>query len=273
MIAEVGQLPNLTSFGDYRKYLNTVIENECATRPGLSMAAFAKSFGMSRSALSMVLSGDRALSLPFVHRIASALKLDHNDHAYFEILVLKCQSESAEDRAYYERRLSSERSKRQTQAVTSPSRTLVSEWFVPALLVYLIDISDSPERVPQIAAQLGISTQHVRDVISSLQQEGFLSYKGHGNVHISFNRVAAMITSQQYMKSAFGEANRQLERHFASPQHFFAVHSFSILEGDIKTFIEDYKTLVNKYLASTPSEAEKQNLKVVQLTTQLFPIL
>jgi transcriptional regulator with XRE-family HTH domain len=222
MIAEVGQLPNLTSFGDYRKYLNILIENECATRPGLSMAAFAKSFGMSRSALSMVLSGARDVTLPFVHRIASALKLDHNDHA---------------------------------------------------LLVYLIDISDSPERVPQIAAQLGISTQHVRDVINSLQQEGFLSYKGHGNVHISFNRVAAMITSQQYMKSAFGEAIRQLERHFASPQHFFAVHSFSILEGDIKTFIEDYKLLVNKYSASTPSEAEKQNLKVVQLTTQLLPVL
>jgi hypothetical protein len=113
----------------------------------------------------------------------------------------------------------------------------------------------------------------VHDVINSLQREGFLSYKGHGNVHISFNRIAAMITSQQYMKSAFAEAIRQLERHFESPQHFFAVHSFSISESDIKTFIEDYKTLVNKYLSSTPTGAEKDNLKVVQLTTQLLPVL
>ena len=84
-------------------------------------------------------------------------------------------------------------------------------------------------------------TQRVHDVINSLQREGFLSYKGHGkghgNVHISFNRISAMITSQQYMKSAFAEAIRQLERHSESPQHFFAVHSFSISESDIKTFI------------------------------------
>ncbi len=272
-VVEEEMLPELCSFIDYRAYLNAVLGSEGRSRAGLSMSKFADALNMSRSALSMVLGGSRDLTIPAIHKFARALRLNSADHSYFEALVLMCQSETPEERSYYDRKLDAERQSRRTHGITTSSRTLVSEWFIPALLVYLIDVSDSPERWGAIAAKLGVTELHVRNVVAALESEGFLAFKGQGNVHITFNRVVAMISSQQYMKAAMMEAFRQVERHFDSSRHFFATHAFSLQEQDIKAFIEEFKALVDKYIGSTPASGTSQEPVVVQLCAQLFPVL
>lgn len=265
-------LPDLTEFEDHRAFLTAVLEREAATNPGLSMSHFAKAFGLARSGLSMILAGKRDLTLEAAHRIARALRLDQADHEIFETLVLKTQATSEQDRAYYERRLQRHRAERRTRTISTPSKTLVSEWFVPALLVYLIDVSDDPASLRDIATRLMLTESQLQQVLDALRAEGFLAYKGKGNLNIAFNRVAAMVSTQRYLKTVFAEGLRQMDRNFEDPLSFFASHCFSLSEADIGHFINDYKALLNKYLSSVCSSGSGR-LRVAQANVQFFPVL
>lgn len=264
--------PDLFEFEDYRAYLNAVILQESSLSGGISMARFAEAFGVSRSALSMLLNGQRDLTVANIHRIATVLRLDQNDHEYFEALVLKCQAQDEGERHYYEIKLQKKHQSVRCQTITTPSKTLISEWFIPAILIYLLDIDDDPEHLYRIAEGLSISKQHLDAVIESLRQEGYLSYKGKGNVHIAFNRVTHKISSQQYLKAVMHESQKRMDKSFYDEHSHFLAHCFSIPETAIAEFVSEYKALLQKYMASGDGKEETKR-RIMQISTQFYAVL
>lgn len=263
------KLPSLDSYDDFRAYLHDLIEEAARSSEKISMQRFAQAFGLSRSHLSMVLSGERALTLRNIHGIAEALHMKHRDHEYWEALVLLGQAKDDKDRSYYKMKLEQQRASRNTKSITAASKVLTSEWYVPAVLVYLIDIGMGEADFDQICKRLSLTRDELQKCIKDLEAEGFLTFRGQGDIHISFNRLVSMISNKRYLKKVFQEGVDRMDANFASNLCLYNGTTFTLAEDDIHQFISDYKSLLDRYLNSCGKESKR----VVQANIQFFPVI
>ncbi len=262
--------PALDAYDDYRLYLRDLMEAAAPGPDRIPLSRFAKAFGLSRSHLSMVLSGDRGLSLGNIHGIAHALHLKQSDHERWEALVLFGQAKDDFERNYYRGKLGFTRRPRATSAISTPSRALVAAWYIPALLVYLIDIGAAEADLAVLAAKLRIDDAALQRTIAALQDEGLLAFRQRGSVHISFNRLTTLVSNKRFLRQVFEEGLRQLDSQFTSDRCFFNGTTFSVAEDDIQQFIADYKVLLDRYITAAPGNGVK---RIVQANIQFFPVL
>lgn len=262
--------PVLEDYEDFRAYLHDLMEAAARSPEKISMQRFAQSFGIGRSHLSMVLSGERTLTLKNIHGIARALHMKQSDHEYWEAMVLYGQSKDEMERGYYRSKLIQRRAARNSRSIISASKLLTSQWYVPAILVYLIDIGTGEVDQDKICARLSLDKDTLKKTIAALEEEGLLSFRGQGDVHISMNRLVSMISNKRYLKTVFEEGFRQLDPNFASNHCLFNGTTFSLCSEDILQFINDYKTLLDRYMSSASGGGSK---KVVQANIQFFPVI
>jgi len=262
------KLPDLRGYENHRVYLQDVIDDASRAAEKISMERFAKAFGLGRSHLSMVLSGDRDLTLKNIHGVARALHFKQSDHEYWETLCLFGQAKDDLERNYYKQRLATQNATRITRSITTASKLLTSQWYIPAILVYLIDIGTSDEAQDYICQRLGLDKKTLKTVMQALEEEGFLSFRDQGNVHISFNRLVSMISNRSYLKRVFEEGVNQMEDHFADKDCLFNGTTFSVGDEDIAHFISDYKMLLDRYM-NLASSGKK---RIVQANIQFFRV-
>lgn len=267
---------SVRQFEDYRIYLREVIRLEQAECWGASVERFATRFGMSRSALTMILNGKRDLTVHSLHRVAQILKLDPADHEYFEALVLLNQAETDFERSYHRRRLETNvcRPARETSPLRSPARSLIANWYVPAVLVYLLDHPCTPEEAARAtAARLGVPEAEVSEAIANLEREGFLEFRGKGNVHIAFDRLTASLGSKAFLKGLYQEAIRRLSSQFDAPGAFFTGHTFTLPMARFDELVRDYKELLNRHIAHGDEAGAGEDVRVLNACFQVFPVL
>jgi len=201
--------------------------------------------------------------------------------------VLAGQMDDPLDAEVYRARLGRLRHARSTVSVRTPSAHLVSAWYVPAILVYLIDLAgdDAPadHLNSTIARDLGLPPAQVAEVIEKLAGEGYLQFRGRGNVHVSFDRIAASIATKRFLKDVLREAARRIDADFEYRRNFFTSHTFSVSEGDVASLVRDYEALLDRYVAQKGGEtpetsggvdrANPANAEVVVTAFQMFPVL
>ena len=258
-------------------FLEQLLNSEKAHRKDFSLDKMAETLGLSRSALSMVLSGKRNITNSLIHSLARELKFSESEHLYWEALVHFHQAENDTDKIWFQKKLTTVKSERRTTSIRTPAPNLVSAWYVPAILVYLIDLSQgsASEVVSEVATKLSLPTELVRNVIEKLEGDGFLQFKGGGDVHVFFDRISASVSSKRFLKDVMAEANRRIDTDFESRDSFFTSHTFSIEKRLIPEFIQDYKNLLQRYLdfKSRGSQSESNSAEVVLTSFQLFPAL
>ena len=263
---------DIFSFQSPLAYLTAVIDLERRTRKDFSLAKIASDMGLSRSGLSLILNGRRRILHTQIHPMARALHLDGSSREHWEAMCLRDLSDCDDDRNWYEAKLRRALEQRLSVGLRTPSQSLAAAWFVPALLVYLIDLAGSTLSPEDIALRMGLPVGEVKSALDSLAQEGFLHWKGAGNVHIAFERLAASVAAKRYLKQVYSEGARRMERHFDDRQCYFASHAFAMSKAHTAQWIASYKSLIERWIAAPPCP-EDPNGQVVMSAIQFFPVV
>lgn len=270
------QHKSIFAFNSYREFLIELFKAERNTAPRTTARSFAEALGMSAAALQMITSGKRNLSPASMVRLIKALRLSPAEASHFETMVSFEQSTDNNEREYFSKKLTQCASERMTEALVLPSGSLIEYWFVPALLVYLLDfVRDHPQGhgaidFAYLSEKLGVDSKKVENVVNHLFELDVLNIDSKNTLHIRVERIAASIVQRKYLKETLAESARRIDREFENPLCFFNAHTFSIDQYNIKSFIDDYKRLIDKYI--TLHTKTTPDTKVVQAGIQFFPV-
>lgn len=252
---------------------------------------------MTRSGLSMVLSGQRDLTIQQTHAIARALRMNDETHQEWEALVQCTQSKCAHSRSFYKNRLQKIRvqnsetrkeliegreSVKRGITLRSASGSLVSSWYTPAVLVYLLDHGESERCYENMSKSLNLPVDRIRSLVSKLKSEGFLNIETDGSVHIAFERISSSLSMQRYLLECLDECKRRVRDSFDDSSHFFTTHQFSIPKDKSAAFIKDVKSIFERYVnaekthqqTSGHGDSENSSLTDTVLASfQFFPVI
>lgn len=142
--------PLIQEFHDYREYLTRFYHHKKSLRAGFSFRQFAALCGLkSPNYLQLVMKGERNLSEEAAHEVASAMKLNASEKAYFLALVRHENAKTDEEVSICKRQGLSALKKLVTKQFQTSSDTLLEKWhhLVVRELVLLADFEPSPEYV------------------------------------------------------------------------------------------------------------------------------
>ena len=125
--------PEVFRYHDYREYLKDWLAYYKAGRSSQSLRSLATKAGLSVSNLSMILSGSRKLSPKALFRLAPALGLSRQEHAYLDTLVLLGNAKTPEERVEAFARMNRSRAYRNRNRSEAEVFRYLTHWFYVAI--------------------------------------------------------------------------------------------------------------------------------------------
>ena len=93
---------DIFEYHDYRKFLNTYLEDKKKKNASYSIRQLCRSAGIKSSGfLSMVLRGQKNLTAATINKLSAAIKLNKKQSEYFEAMVLSNQGKTQDERQRY----------------------------------------------------------------------------------------------------------------------------------------------------------------------------
>lgn len=269
-------MKSIFSYSSVQRYLQDRFQLEKAQGKGVTLAKFASQLGMSGSMFNMIIEGSRKLSVEKAHDIAQAFRMTYEEEEYFEALLLSEQAPAGQ-MSFYRRRLNRLKKSMSVQRVSTSLNFILSQWYLPALLIYLVDIAElqdhglSQAQYDAIEQKFRIQRKDIDRAISEFRKAGFLTLKTGEKPHIVFSKLTTKIPQKAFIKSAIQESLRRVETDFENSETAFHSHTFSIHQDTIPELVSEYKALIEKHMASFDSA--DQTSMVVQTGFQLFPVI
>ena len=127
---------NIFEYSDYRQYLSDYYSNKKSVKPGYSHRVFAKQAGLSSpSHLSMIIKGERNLSIKTIEKFADGLKLSLKEKKYFELMVLFNQTQDLPTKAkYFAEIMALKSSSKKLHKLEKEKFDFLSKWYVVAIM-------------------------------------------------------------------------------------------------------------------------------------------
>lgn len=260
-------MKSLFEYSSYRAYLSDFIQEQKKTTPPLTLAKLAKKLTMSASALQMTLTGKRNLTVAKIHEIAAVLDLDENEHEFFESLVLREQAAGRREKKYYERRLERARAANGLEVHRVHQRELLSDWFVPSVLVYLTDLQGTPD-LERLSHELGLAKERVTELVARLERTGYIKRTGQ-HLHIVYDRLASNFPKEQFLIKMAEEAGARIRRDFKTPGNYFEAHTMTLTPEGYDEFVAGYKTLLQATIQAGPERSD--DARIYQAFQAFFP--
>jgi uncharacterized protein (TIGR02147 family) len=255
------------AYSSYRRFLADYQKEQRAFSPAFNHAKLAKKLGVGASTLKMIQTGARNLTVHHIHSFAVGMGLSPKEHDFFEALVLFEQSESAAEKRYYKKRL--ELTKKQSARSTRLNlQDVMKEWYIPAILIHLLDNKHAFDEA-KVSARLGITPARVRETVDTLKRLGIVEVNKGQKIHFVLDKFAPHFSKQIYLKKLVPVLQQRIESEFHSPASYFESHTLSLSEAQFRGFLEDYKALLERYLAQDADG----DTSVYQLFTSAFPVL
>jgi uncharacterized protein (TIGR02147 family) len=255
-------------------YLKAVYQAQKVQDAQITWQAFAKRLDISPSLLKMLLNGTRNFTLEHIHRIASCLKLSHKEHEFLEIMTLLHQAETPVEKAYYQTRKSSIKSHPQDQGILLNPRLIRIEWFVPGLIVYLLQVCRSRELeiddidIQEASQYLGIAEDIVRETVERLKQMGVLAVNDR-RLAIVIDNLSGSVSVKKLVRQITEESLERLKSSFHEPNTFFHSVACTFYPSDLPKIRLGLKELIEKY--SQDPKAELSQQKVYQCLFHIWP--
>jgi uncharacterized protein (TIGR02147 family) len=270
-------LIEIQRFTSFRVFLRATFQSLKKSNPGITFVKFAKVLGLSESSLHMILNGERNLTIHMIHKVASGMELSDPDTRLFEAMVLREQAESSEERVFYSRRLKELKLlSKDLRSVRLASQSVISAWYVPALIVYMIDVLDvknsglKEESLTKVADALGLPLEEIQKLLKRLHEDGIFTYDSQDRVHFQFDRIASNLPEVQYLRTCFQQAFKRLELQYGKPGSVFLAHSLSLTEDSFKELAAEYSAMMEKFMSLSTSGSQK--IKVAQACFQMFQV-
>ncbi len=251
------RMPDVMQYQSYRAYLSDLMQYE-KNASRATLASMGKLFGMSAPALQMVLSGERNLSVHKVYRITRLLKLGLLETEYFESLVLHDQAEDPDERAYYEGKLLRLRSGNDVVRLRVADPVLFSRWYVPALMLYLVEISPVDHvSDAELSRIFGLPKDELAQAVSELKNSGLLTVTEQGRFRIQADKMSSSSAQKYFLKSLLIECMRRVDVEFKSQDSFFTSETMTLSLAQFRSYVAEHRTLVEKYMSMTAPLGER----------------
>lgn len=265
----------IIAYSDFRLFLRDTIESKKRVSH-FSVAKLAEKIGIGHSQFKMVLIGKRNINEEQILRIAAKLNFSFEEATYFEALVRENQASTKETKRFYSRRRKLAKDAVKVTGRIAGKELSLDAWHVPALLLYLIDIEGAAHKLVEeidrerIKKLFRLSENQLDKSLSNFQKAKFLDIQRDGKVHVRLDNFGARLPRQEFILNVLGEARRRIQTDFAQSESFFSADTVSISQGELGSFIEDYKKLIATYIGKDLIESEPT--KIVQIGFQLFPV-
>lgn len=269
---------NIFEFKDYRTLIQSYYQDQKGKNSALTLSSVARLFDLSAASLTMILQGKRNLSLKHVHRIADLLKLTPDERDYFECLVLQDEADDESAKAHYKRRMQKSLQEQKTKALRTADRFLLSRWYLPAMLVYLLDhvnissVDDVLQARKSLKERFGASDEDLEKIIDFVKTSKIHQDDEPTNMHVVFQRLASQIPEKKFMTEVMEETLKRLDQSYGSEDSFYTTAAISITEDQIRSLRHDYKKLIEKYIALGNSASDHEKRKIIQISCQFFSV-
>lgn len=264
--------PSLYAFSSYREYLSAFLAHTKRTA-GTGLKELAQMAGFrSPSAMAMILSGKRRLSLPSAERLATAGGLNASEQKYLLLLVRLENALSPSEQVEIKEKLFLLKSRLPKSELSMAHYRVLAYWYYPAIYA-MAATGDLEYSAARIAERLGpeISIREVKSAVGDLINIKLLEL-----VENKLRQVHGPLTTQdeirsvavhRYHQSMLGRAQQALdlpleEREFSGLTITVPPHRVAEVKEQIRQF--------RKQLSESLTPADPGN--VYQLNLQFFPL-
>lgn len=228
----------------------------------------------------MLVAGKRQFTIPQIHRIAARLKLSYEEQTYWNALVLRSQATLPEEKSFYERQIASLKATSGKTPSTTPRVAFSTnvpgeDWYIPALMVYLLDVAKvqdaplNPASIQKMANKLGTSEETIRSILKRLEAIGVLRHK-NGSVVLSLDNIKSPISGKRFVRKITEEALGQIKSNYGREDAFFFASAVSLLDHEVVAYRERIKE-VSREFSSRPRH-DHDGLEVYQFISHLWPV-
>lgn len=269
-------VPSVFEYLDYRAFMRDLYAAKKAESAKFSFRFFARKAGFSSSNfLKLVMDGDRNLGPTAIERVASALKLDKDEGAFFADLVAMNQAQTVSERNRAFERVAANRRFRAARKLDGPLFEYLTRWYYPVIreLAARADFIDDPAWV---ASQLlpAIETREARAALKTLEKLGLLVRDEagrlvRGEASLTTGHEVRHVVVPAYHLQMIERAAKAVET--VEPDHrdvsSLTVCIRSTTLPDLKAKIRRFREEMLDRCDSDPSPE-----RVYQLCIQLFPL-
>jgi uncharacterized protein (TIGR02147 family) len=268
---------SIFNYTDYSLFLKDYYSFQKKQIRCFSYRYFAQKTGVAASVLKDIISGRRKLTVPVMHKYASAMKLAHQERLYFEVLVrfINSKSNAEKNDAFVEMiRL---RGRAGIKFLGEDHYEFFSKWYHSAIreLVTLPDFCEDYERIGQWLKP-EISAQQVKKSIEFMLELGILQRDRNGRLIqkdtvISSEYEMASAALRTFHTQMVGLAARAIEsesrefREISSLTLGLSTRCLARLKERIRIFKEEILAMV--------VEDKSDSELVCQFNVQLFPLV
>jgi len=167
---------NLFDYLDYRMFLNDFINHKKSSDRKYSFRYYSAKAGFSSTNfLNMAIQGKRNLSNNSILKIAKALRLNKQEQAYFENLVLMNQAADSSEKDFYYQRMLKAKPFSEARRIDQSGYDYFAKWYYPAIRE-LLDVVSQSSDAKSLAALLTpkISETMAQNAINALLDLGLI---------------------------------------------------------------------------------------------------
>lgn len=257
----------LHSYPDHRALLRDFYRELKVDQPDMNLGKFARKVGLSQSNLKMIWANKRNLTVSGILKVAQALRLSSSDTEFLEALVLKSQAGTAEEKAYYAKRLAVTKTASRVATVSVGSRQILSDPLLLPLAIYLVDHGE-PKDLDAMAEVFGVSREGIRARIEKLKVLRLLSAKSGERLHFSFARFQHVFSQKLYMRKLLEKALVKLETDYETRESLFSSYVLNLAEEDIRSLQAEIKAVMERYMGRPVIVGSKR--RIMQGCFQFF---
>ncbi len=246
---------------NFRELLRRELKLRTERNQNYSLRSFAKQLGISPSGLSMVMSGKCPVTLTFIEKVGTKLKIEDKDLHKYQLSLLKEKSQISYGLKDFE-------------VIDMDRFELIKEWYHYAIL-NLIRTKGFQQKPSWIAKRLNITLGEAQAAVERLLKVGILVTEGGKWVDRS-NKFTSHTNNKKFNEAAkfnqiqiFQKAHNAIESvEFERRNHTGVTIAFALKD------LERAKDFITKFRKEFMTEFDRQANaeEVYQLSVALFPL-
>ncbi len=219
---------SISSYDDYRLFLQDLFSSRKAKNPRYSLRSFAKSLEMAPSTISVLLKHRQELTIQSGTLMSRKLGFSVLERQLFLDLIRLRKSLDLADAAHIRARIGKAKLEIEAKTVQDEWLFIIKEWYHIAL-IELTRLEDFCQRDEWIAPRLGINLLEVAPAIARLKKIGMLEER-NGRLQASNN---FMTTSHGVPSKVIRSLHRQI---LSLAQRSLQKHSVSVRDNSFIVF-------------------------------------
>lgn len=267
--------PDIHSYNEYRVFLRDWFAFLKSEDPGFSLRTLSLKMGMGSGFMSLVLSGERGLTLEAMNKFLQHSKLDRAEKIFFRALRNLEEASTQKQKLAAFQAVQRFRGYQQSRPNESLTYKYLTKWYYVAIREMALqdEFKLDPEWIRE-RLLFKVSLQEVRSALDFLRENGYVQVDGSGRVTAPEKQIDCFgdiyrISLTEFYRQMFSLAHDSIAA-VPSAERTILGHTFCITDDQ---FQEVQKLLLEfqKKIADL-GQAGQKGTRVYQIGLQAFPL-